>query len=151
MKRDVKLRMRGTYWWLTCEIRYWLPMKTEIFGPNCNVSRVRSRYFYPSFHSGKGAIIDFSQRLLVRPHLSWWTYCPFSSWKGVIVPSGSTGLSVFLAGPLMTVFFLLNHLQPSSVIALPWLLTLTRHSRVLDGFAVIGMMGMSTMEHQLIY
>jgi hypothetical protein len=72
--------------------------------------------------------------------------------------SGSTGLSVFLAGPaydsrtihlaftlmpLLFLFFLLNHLQPSSLITLPCLLTLTHHSKVLDGFAVIGMMGMS--------
>jgi hypothetical protein len=65
---------------------------------------------------------------------------------------GTIHLAFTLPSALLFLFFLgLNHHPSSSLITLPCPLTLRRLSRVLDGFAVIGTMGISTVEYQSIY
>ena len=65
---------------------------------------------------------------------------------------GTIHLAFTLRSALLFLFFLgLDHHPSSSLITLPCPLTLRRLSRVLDGFAVIETMGISTMEYQSIY
>jgi len=65
---------------------------------------------------------------------------------------GTIHLAFTLPSALLFLFFLdLNHHPSSSLITLPCPLTLRRLSRVLDGFAMIETMGISTMENQSIY
>jgi hypothetical protein len=61
---------------------------------------------------------------------------------------GTIHLAFTLRSALLFLVFLgLDHHPSSSLITLPCPLTLRRLSRVLDGFAVIETMGISTMEY----